>query len=157
MAEEEPNVKVTWRTVSSIPKGLQGARSVDAKWGVASILLSVSLFLFPLSFAFWAMWVSLDGGRIMLPSNSVSWIFAGLAVVSFVAWIIVTVYMLATILPWYASSAAKVEREQREEQRRRAREDAQMALLTAIAAKLGVETKGFLEGSDGEPKSSRTE
>jgi len=42
----------------------------------------------------------------MLPSSVISWVFAGLAVLSFLAWIAFAVYTLRVILPWYKLSTS---------------------------------------------------
>lgn len=98
--------KKYWGLVRRLPKSIPTAKSAEAKWGVTSILVSLSLFLFPLSLSFWAIWISLEGGKIMLPSSVISWVFAGLAVLSFLAWIAFAVYTLRVILPWYKLSTS---------------------------------------------------
>jgi len=89
----------------SLPRVLAAVAPPDTKWEITSILVSLSTFLFPLSLSFWAMWVSLDGGRIMLPSTVASTIFASLAALCFIAWIVVTVYTLRVLPRWYKESA----------------------------------------------------
>jgi hypothetical protein len=93
--------------IRSLPRELAKVKKSDAQWEITSILVSISTFLFPLSFSFWAMWVSLDGGEIMLPSSVPSVIFASLSALSFVAWIVVTLYAYKVLLRWYRESATK--------------------------------------------------
>ena len=96
--------KSLFRVVRELPKSLPTSTSPDAKWGITSILFSISLFLLPLSLSFWAISLSLEGGQIMLPSSLVSWIFAGLAVVSFLAWIGISIIALRLAFHWYRIS-----------------------------------------------------
>ena len=75
--------------------------SSSARQGAFSFLASFTLFLFPLAFSLWAISVSLEGGKIMLPTSVGSLIFAGIAVISFFLWIGFAVFTIAMVRYWF--------------------------------------------------------
>jgi hypothetical protein len=100
------NKTTNWQYLRNLPKALPTSITSESKWGVTSVLASLCLFLFPLSLSFWAIWISLDGGKIMPPSSIPSLVFAILAALSFLSWIGITIYMIRVIFPWYKKSSS---------------------------------------------------
>ena len=86
--------------VRDIPRQLPTANSADAKWGVFSVLFSAISFLISLAFAFWAVSLALEEGR-MIPSSIVSWVFLVAAVLSLVWAGTVVIYTLPIAKRWY--------------------------------------------------------
>ncbi len=106
------NHKSFFQIFKELPKAVTSSTSPDARWGITSILFSSSLFLFPLSLSFWAISISIEGGKIMLPSSIISWIFTGLAVVSFLVWILFSIITLRISFYWYQSHRKEDKSEQ---------------------------------------------
>ncbi len=76
----------------------------------------------------------------MLPSSVSSWVFAGLAVFSFIAWIAVIVYTLKLILPWFEESSRTDSLEKKIIDVLEAQNKDVMAKLTEISDKLDRKT-----------------
>ena len=117
--------KSLFQIIRELPKAVPTSTSANAKWGLTSILFSLSLFLFPVSLAFWAISISLEGGKIMLPSSLVSWVFAGLAGVSFLAWVGISIFALKLAARWYRLSPTEKDESQQIN-------DAKDAIITEI-------------------------
>jgi hypothetical protein len=74
--------------------------STSSRWGFFSVLISIDLSLFPLSVSFWAISISLEGGKIMYPSSLLSWLFSALAAISFVFWLGFIIFTILTYRHW---------------------------------------------------------
>lgn len=96
-ANQENMFQLLWK----LWRGKTVVTRADAVWGIFALSASVMLFLFLLALSFWAISISLDGGKIMSPSSPLSWLFFSFAILSFVLWLISVVFVLRVGNRWY--------------------------------------------------------
>ncbi len=93
------------KLLRDLPRILPTVTSPDAMWGITSVGISLTLFLIPMAISFWAMQNSLEGGKIVLPTSIISWVFFILAIMCMIAAFVITIFLSRMMIRWYLKSA----------------------------------------------------